>query len=115
MTPWLLPLFTGNSLCCTEALPLLLPISTQRPALYFGLAWRRLQQRMVRLAGLGPWRSGLIPSLTSLLPRTLIMCCPGPGRTPCLIFVVHSCGQLRWTYREGGLGPLWCASPLRTG
>ena len=47
MTPWLLPLFTGNSLCCTEALPLLLPISTQRPTLYFGLAWRRLQWRMV--------------------------------------------------------------------
>ena len=106
MTPWLLPLFIGNSLCCTKALPLLLLISTQRPALYFGLAWRRLPQHMVRLARLEPWRSGVIGYPTSLLPRTLIMCCPGPGMTLCLISVVHSCGQLRWTYLEGGLGPL---------
>ena len=54
MTPWLLPLFTGNSSCCSEELPLPLLTSTERPALYFGVAWRRLQWHMVRLAGLVP-------------------------------------------------------------
>ena len=36
MTPWLLPLSIGNSLCYTEALPLPLRTSTQRLTLYFG-------------------------------------------------------------------------------
>ena len=67
MTPWLLPLSIGSSLCCTEVLPLPLLTSTQRPTIYFRVAWRRLQWHMVQLAGLGPWSSGLdiLPHLFS--------------------------------------------------
>ena len=95
MTHWLLPLSTGNSSCCTVALPLPLPTFIQRPVLYFGLAWRRLLWHMVRLAGLGPWRSGWISSPTFLLLQRLAMHCLGPGKTPYPTYVARSSGQHR--------------------
>ena len=63
MTPWLLPLSTGNSLCCIEALFLLLPTFTPRLALCFEVG---LEEAAAAHGAIG--RAGTLELWLDILP-----------------------------------------------